>query len=200
MSWAQCPWVHFCCDSFKPVCWPAGGQASEEARDGGAWRWPLPRPLWWSLSFHGNSGPECYWLWGRLNANARNVSTLAQNTKRLFWYAPHLNGISFFFHSISIQILEYEDYKNDTESEYEEYELYEDSFEFAERERAETWDGEVNLKVNSHIKWVVTSSIAWVKWFLTSIHLFLLLRLDSEQRKARRENKLLLSRWATRNT
>lgn len=52
--------------------------------------------------------------------------------------------------AIPEQILEYEDLKNHTE--YEEYEIYEDDFEFAERERAETWDGEVNLKVNSHIK------------------------------------------------
>ncbi len=53
-------------------------------------------------------------------------------------------------------------------SEYEEYEAYEDGFDFAEREREEMWNGEVNLKVNSHIKWVVTSSIACVKWFLTT--------------------------------
>lgn len=46
------------------------------------------------------------------------------------------------------QILEYEDAKNDTV--YEEYEEYKDSFEFAERDRAETWNGEVNLGVNSH--------------------------------------------------
>ena len=49
--------------------------------------------------------------------------------------------------------------------------MYEDDFEFAERERADTWDGEVNLKVNSHIKWVVTSSIACVKWFLP-VHIY----------------------------
>lgn len=53
--------------------------------------------------------------------------------------------------SIPQHILEYEDYKNDTESEYEEYEIY-DGYDFAERERAETWNGEVNLKVNSYIK------------------------------------------------
>lgn len=77
MRRAQCPLVHLCYDSFKPVCWPAGGQASEEASDGWACRWPLRRPLWWSLSFHGNSGPKCYWIWGRLSVKARNVS--AQN-------------------------------------------------------------------------------------------------------------------------
>lgn len=36
------------------------------------------------------------------------------------------------------------------DSEYEEYEIYEDAFDFADR--AETWNGEVNLKVNSFIK------------------------------------------------
>ncbi|KAG8006874.1 Collagen alpha-1(XI) chain, partial [Nibea albiflora] len=44
------------------------------------------------------------------------------------------------------EILEYEDYKNDTQSEYEEYEIYEDGFEFAERERAGTWNGEASLR------------------------------------------------------
>ncbi|KAF0032842.1 hypothetical protein F2P81_015132 [Scophthalmus maximus] len=38
------------------------------------------------------------------------------------------------------EILDYEASKNDTE--YEEYETYEDGFEFAEREKADTWDGE----------------------------------------------------------
>lgn len=41
------------------------------------------------------------------------------------------------------QALEFEDYKNDTQ--YEEYEEYEDNFKFAERDRADTWDGEVIL-------------------------------------------------------
>lgn len=50
------------------------------------------------------------------------------------------------------QTLEYEDFKNNTGSEYEEYEMYEDGYEFAERERAETWHGEVNLKMISYIK------------------------------------------------
>lgn len=54
--------------------------------------------------------------------------------------------MELFIHS---QILEYEDYKNNTESDYEEYETYEDGYDFAERERAETWDREVNLNVNS---------------------------------------------------
>lgn len=50
------------------------------------------------------------------------------------------------------QILEYEDYKNDTESYYEEYEIYEDSYDFAEREGAQTWDGQVNCAApRSHI-------------------------------------------------
>lgn len=52
---------------------------------------------------------------------------------------------------VPLQILDYEASKNDTE--YEEYETYEDGFEFAEREKADTWDGEVNLTVLSHIKW-----------------------------------------------
>lgn len=68
------------------------------------------------------------------------------NADRLFWYSLHLSRAEFF---IPEQILEYEDYKNGTESEYEEYEIYEDSFDFAERDRAETWNGEVSLKVNS---------------------------------------------------
>lgn len=44
------------------------------------------------------------------------------------------------------QILEYGDFKNETEAEYEEYEIYDDGYGFAERERAETWDGEVISK------------------------------------------------------
>jgi len=43
------------------------------------------------------------------------------------------------------QFLEYEELKNDSVSEYEEYEMYEDDFDFAERERAETFDFGVNL-------------------------------------------------------
>uniref|UniRef100_A0A668AYK6 Collagen, type V, alpha 3a n=1 Tax=Myripristis murdjan TaxID=586833 RepID=A0A668AYK6_9TELE len=42
------------------------------------------------------------------------------------------------------EVLEYGDFKNETESEYEEYEIYDDGFGFAERERAETWDGEAS--------------------------------------------------------
>ena len=41
-------------------------------------------------------------------------------------------------------MLEYEDLKNATSSEYEEYEIYEDAYSFAERDLAQTWDGEVN--------------------------------------------------------
>lgn len=44
---------------------------------------------------------------------------------------------------VPAQTLEFDDYKNDTQ--YEEYEEYEDNFKFAERDRAETWDGEVIL-------------------------------------------------------
>lgn len=44
------------------------------------------------------------------------------------------------------QILEYEHHKNDSESDYEEYEIYDDSFDFAERDKAQTWNGEVNRK------------------------------------------------------
>lgn len=97
---AQCPLVHLCNDSFKPVCWPAGEQASEEASGGGVWRWPLRRPLWWSLSFHGNSGPECYRIWGRLNANTRNVFTSAQNRWEVIFIFTTLvaNGV---FHSLT---------------------------------------------------------------------------------------------------
>lgn len=61
------------------------------------------------------------------------------------------------------QTLEYEDIKNDTQAEYEEYEIYEDGFGFAEREQAETWDGEVNPKVKSHIKCVAIFSTACFK-------------------------------------
>uniref|UniRef100_A0A3Q3S7N0 Collagen, type V, alpha 3a n=1 Tax=Mastacembelus armatus TaxID=205130 RepID=A0A3Q3S7N0_9TELE len=43
------------------------------------------------------------------------------------------------------EVLEYEDNKNDTDTEYEEYETYDDGFDFAERERAQVWDGEVNF-------------------------------------------------------
>lgn len=48
-----------------------------------------------------------------------------------------------FVHS---QILEYEEFKNASDSheqEYEEYEIYEDRFDHAERERPDTWGGEV---------------------------------------------------------
>lgn len=61
------------------------------------------------------------------------------------------------------QTLEYEDFKNETGSEYEEYEIYDNGYDFAERERAQTWDGEVNLKVISHMKRVVMPLIALVK-------------------------------------
>lgn len=49
--------------------------------------------------------------------------------------------------SLPVQTLEFEDYKNDTQ--YEEYEEYEDHFEFAERDRAQTWDGEVTPALRS---------------------------------------------------
>lgn len=49
------------------------------------------------------------------------------------------------------QLAQYEDYKNDTE--YEEYEAYTDGFEFAERDSADTWDGQVTLIRNSPTKW-----------------------------------------------
>ncbi|MED6283355.1 hypothetical protein CHARACLAT_007874 [Characodon lateralis] len=42
------------------------------------------------------------------------------------------------------EILEYDDFSNDTQ--YEEYEIYEDDFDFAERERAETLDVEAILR------------------------------------------------------
>ena len=45
------------------------------------------------------------------------------------------------------QILQYEDYKNGTE--YEDYEISDEGYGFAEREGAETWNGEVNHKANS---------------------------------------------------
>uniref|UniRef100_A0A665U4L7 Collagen, type V, alpha 3a n=1 Tax=Echeneis naucrates TaxID=173247 RepID=A0A665U4L7_ECHNA len=45
------------------------------------------------------------------------------------------------------ELPDFDDYKNDTE--YEEYETYEDGFEFAERDRADTWHGEVIFMVNS---------------------------------------------------
>lgn len=51
-----------------------------------------------------------------------------------------LNGFSLALQ----QIIEYEDFRNDTELEYEEYEIFEDDFDFAERERAETLNVEVN--------------------------------------------------------
>uniref|UniRef100_A0A8C7MWA7 Collagen, type V, alpha 3a n=1 Tax=Oncorhynchus kisutch TaxID=8019 RepID=A0A8C7MWA7_ONCKI len=44
------------------------------------------------------------------------------------------------------EAVEYEDISNETENqEYEEYEMYEDGYGFAEREGADTWDGEVGL-------------------------------------------------------
>ncbi len=88
MRTAQCPLVHLCYDSFKSVL-SAGRQASDKASGGGVWRWPLQRPLWWSLSFHGNSGPECDWIWGRLNANTRNVFVSAH--KLLGHFGIHYN-------------------------------------------------------------------------------------------------------------
>lgn len=68
------------------------------------------------------------------------------NTERLFWYSGQLSQMRFL---IPEQILQYEDYKKDTESEYEDYEISDDSYGFAEREGAETWNGEVNHKANS---------------------------------------------------
>lgn len=71
------------------------------------------------------------------------------NAERLFLYSLHLSWVEFF---IPVQILEYEDQNNDSESDYEEYEIYEDSFDFAERDKAQTWNGEVNRKseLNTH--------------------------------------------------
>lgn len=60
-----------------------------------------------------------------------------RETERLNWYS-----LSDFWLQ---QILDYEEFNNDTELEYEEYEIYEDDFDFAERERAETLNVEVNL-------------------------------------------------------
>ncbi|CDQ83809.1 unnamed protein product [Oncorhynchus mykiss] len=43
------------------------------------------------------------------------------------------------------EAVEYEDISNETENqEYEEYETYEDGYGFAEREGADTWDGEAS--------------------------------------------------------
>ena len=45
------------------------------------------------------------------------------------------------------QVIEYEDVRNETEEqEYEEYEIYDDGYGFAERESAGTWDGEVTVR------------------------------------------------------
>ncbi|CAB1341835.1 unnamed protein product [Coregonus sp. 'balchen'] len=45
------------------------------------------------------------------------------------------------------EIVEYEDISNETENqEYEEYETYEDGYGFAEREGADTWDGEASVR------------------------------------------------------
>ena len=42
------------------------------------------------------------------------------------------------------QVIEYDDIRNETDQvEYEEYEIYDDGYGFAERESAGTWDGEV---------------------------------------------------------
>lgn len=123
-------------DSDARLCWCAGGTASEEASGGGVWRWLLQWPLWRSLGIHGNSGPQCHRVWGRLNMRASSPQQCGDNFE-LFdgcWWGFYIYG----------QILEYEDYKNETEPEYEEYEIYEDGYGFAEREGAETWDGEVN--------------------------------------------------------
>lgn len=73
-------------------------------------------------------------------------SPQCSSTKRLFWYSLHMSQIVFL---VPEQIPENEDQRNVTESEYEEYEMYEDSFDFAERERAETWSGEVHSTGNS---------------------------------------------------
>lgn len=88
------------------------------------------------------------------------------------------------------QLLEYEDFLNDTQ--YEEYEIYEDDFDFAERERAETLHVEVNLvlKLGSH---VISSFFQVISENLFP-SFFFYYRLYSEQRKARRENQLILNR------
>uniref|UniRef100_A0A8C5HEZ4 Collagen, type V, alpha 3a n=1 Tax=Gouania willdenowi TaxID=441366 RepID=A0A8C5HEZ4_GOUWI len=44
------------------------------------------------------------------------------------------------------EILEYDDFTNDTEAQYEEYEIYDDTFSFAERQKPETWAGEVPFR------------------------------------------------------
>lgn len=67
------------------VCWPAGGRASDTASGGGICWWPFSRPLWWSRGFHGNRGPQCYRIWGGLNANTRDAFT-SSSTKSLRGY------------------------------------------------------------------------------------------------------------------
>lgn len=70
-----------------------------------------------------------------------------------------LNGFSLALQ----QIIEYEDFRNDTELEYEEYEIFEDDFDFAERERAETLNVEVNCMFSWMIMlWLLQSSVYWL--------------------------------------
>lgn len=56
--------------------------------------------------------------------------------------------------------MEYDEFKNHSDSEqvFEEYEVYEDRFDPAEREKAVTWDGQVEFcRVFPHVKWSVNS-------------------------------------------
>lgn len=97
-------------------------------------------------------------------------SPQCSNTGRVFWYSLHLSWMESSFLFVPEQILEYEDAKNDTQ--YEEYEEYKDSFDFAERDRAETWNREVNLGVNSHkvhqVSGRIVNCLPVSEWVLTS--------------------------------
>lgn len=85
--------------------------------------------------------------------------------------------------------IEYEDPMNATY--YEEYEIDEDNFDSARRERPETWKREVYHQVNwACVKWCLEKPI--------NIHLFLLLRWAPGGRKARKESQLWLNRWAAK--
>lgn len=57
--------------------------------------------------------------------------------------------------------MEYDDFKNDSDSldqVFEEYEVYEDRFDPAVREKAVSWDGQVEFCcVLSQVKWSVNS-------------------------------------------
>lgn len=86
-----------------------------------------------------------------------------------------------------VQTLEFEDYKNDTQ--YEEYEEYEDHFEFAERDGAQTWDGEVIPALRSECYWQTTERFITVCVCSSASR-------GPEGRKARRESRPLLNRWA----